>query len=77
MDVRLHDAFREAGSGMGFTFPASIRSTIRSLPPLLRIDYVWYSDQFSIRRVSVAGDSGTSDHHPVVARLVLHVPRTN
>jgi vancomycin resistance protein VanJ len=74
MNDRLHDAFREAGRGMGFTFPASIRSTIRLFPPLLRIDYVWHSDQFTVRAVAVAGDSGTSDHHPVVARLVLHTP---
>jgi vancomycin resistance protein VanJ len=74
MNDRLHDAFREAGQGMGFTFPASIRSTIRLFPPLLRIDYVWHSDQFTVRAVAVAGDSGTSDHHPVVARLVLHTP---
>jgi vancomycin resistance protein VanJ len=74
MDDRLHDAFREAGRGMGFTYPASIHSPIRSLPPMLRIDYVWHSDQFRVRTVSVAGDSGTSDHHPVVARLVLHAP---
>ena len=74
MDARLHDAFREAGRGMGFTFPVSIRSTIRLFPPLLRIDYIWHSDQISVRAISVADDSGSSDHYPVVARLALYDP---
>jgi vancomycin resistance protein VanJ len=77
MDGVLTDSFREAGRGMGFTFPASIRSTIRLFPPLLRIDYIWHNDQLSVRAISVAGDSGTSDHYPVVARLVLHAPHAD
>jgi vancomycin resistance protein VanJ len=68
----LNDSFREVGRGMGFTFPASLRSRIQLFPPLIRIDYIWHSDQFSVRAVSVADDSGSSDHFPVVARLVLH-----
>jgi vancomycin resistance protein VanJ len=74
MDDLLHDTFREAGRGMGFTFPASIHASIRLLPPLLRIDYVWHSDHFGGYNAYVAQDGGTSDHQPVVARLVLHTP---
>jgi vancomycin resistance protein VanJ len=71
MDGVLSDAFREAGRGMGFTFPGSTPLMIRLFPRLLRIDYVWHSADFRAYAAFVADDSGTSDHHPVVARLAL------
>jgi endonuclease/exonuclease/phosphatase family metal-dependent hydrolase len=77
MNDRLHDTFRETGQGMGFTFPASTPSKVRLFPPLLRIDYIWHSDQFTAHAVAVGRDSGISDHHPVVARLVLHAKRAD
>ncbi|MEM8598321.1 MAG: endonuclease/exonuclease/phosphatase family protein [Bacteroidota bacterium] len=58
----LRDAFREAGSGWGATFPARL--------PLIRIDYLLVSDAWSVRRAYV--DTGlASDHRPVIAELVL------
>ena len=69
VDELLHDSFRQAGSGLGFTFPDQIRSTVRLLPLLLRIDYVWHDDHFTAHHAYVGGDSGTSDHRPVVAEL--------
>ena len=66
-DALLADAFREAGRGMGFTFPANAEL----VPPGIRIDYVWYSDEFVARDAYVADDSGPSDHLAVVAELAL------
>jgi len=63
----LTDSFREAGQGMGFTFPA--KGT--RLPPLIRIDYVWHSDHFVAHDARSWDDSGTSDHLPVRATLSL------
>lgn len=63
----FNDAFREAGWGMGFTFPANAEL----VPPGIRIDYVWYSDEFVARDAYVAEDSGPSDHLAVVAELAL------
>jgi vancomycin resistance protein VanJ len=69
MDRLLHDSFREAGWGPGATFP----TREGGLPfPVLRIDYVWHGEQFSVSDVFIGDSGGTSDHFPVVARLVLH-----
>jgi vancomycin resistance protein VanJ len=69
MDRLLDDSFREAGWGLGATFPTHEGG----LPfPVLRIDYVWHSEHFSVSDVFVGDSGGTSDHFPVVARLVLH-----
>lgn len=71
LDRLLDDAFREAGWGLGFTFPAH---SVKGFPPLtriIRIDYVWHSAEFITRDARVGGDSGGSDHHPVVADVVL------
>jgi vancomycin resistance protein VanJ len=71
MDRGFDEAFRTAGWGLGFTFPDKIRSSIRLIPRLIRIDYVWYNATFAASGAQVGGDSGTSDHRPVVAQLVL------
>lgn len=67
LDHVLTDAFREAGRGLGFTFP----SQRRFIPPLIRIDYVWHSDHFVTHDAWVEQDSGTSDHLPVTAVVAL------
>jgi vancomycin resistance protein VanJ len=66
-DRFLTDSFREAGRGMGFTFPGERRF----VPALVRIDYIWHSDHFAAREVYPLKGSGTSDHRPVVATLSL------
>lgn len=71
VDVLLTDAFREAGHGLGFSFPDSQRSLFGGLPLLLRIDYIWHSAHFSALDARVGHDSGTSDHRPVTAVLAL------
>jgi len=67
LDRRLTDSFRAAGRGMGFTFP----NEYRLIPPLVRIDYIWHSDEWTATDAYPLNDSGTSDHRPVVAHLAL------
>jgi vancomycin resistance protein VanJ len=64
----LTDAFQAAGWGFGATFPNRMNS-IAFLVPLVRIDYVWYTDDFRATRAWVGPDAG-SDHLPVLAELV-------
>ncbi len=66
----LHDAFREAGWGMDFSFPNRPGDEGRGLR-LVRIDYVWHDDHFAALEARTWPDAGTSDHRPVVARLAL------
>lgn len=69
MNANFDDAFATAGQGLGFTFPAN--RPMVAMPRLLRIDYVWYNDHVAALDARVGGDSGTSDHMPVVADLAL------
>jgi endonuclease/exonuclease/phosphatase (EEP) superfamily protein YafD len=67
---RLRDAYRAVGRGLGHTFPR-VGSLPRSFPapwPVLRLDYVWHSDHFEAMSATI-GDSGESDHHPVIVDL--------
>ena len=64
----LDDSFSESGWGFGLTHPGYYR-----LPfPAIRIDYIWHSEAFTALEAKVWDDNGTSDHHPMWARLVLH-----
>jgi endonuclease/exonuclease/phosphatase family metal-dependent hydrolase len=58
----LHDSFREAGWGFGWTW--------RNPVPLLRIDYIWHSAEFEPVWIRT-GPATVSDHRPVIAQLVL------
>jgi vancomycin resistance protein VanJ len=64
----LRDAYREAGTGRGFTYP--VRRAGFRLRPLLRIDYIWYTHHLSARRAWVGTDHG-SDHLPLFAEMDL------
>jgi vancomycin resistance protein VanJ len=75
VDDLLDDAFREAGRGMGFTFPDALSWSVPHLPLLVRIDYVWHNDDFTAHDAFVAKDSGTSDHRPMVAQLELNTEK--
>jgi len=69
----LHNAHWDAGWGFGFSFPARAR-VIDELPvvaPLVRIDHIFYSNHFYVRRAQTLSDSGGSDHFPVIAELSL------
>ncbi len=78
----LNDAFWEAGTGLGHTFPgASDTVTPGSSRPetfgipwpkwLVRIDYIFYSDQWQAIDARIAPWEGSSDHRGVVAELAL------
>ena len=64
------DSYAAVGNvGFGFTLPRLSRNP---LPPLLRIDYVFYDRAFEGVEASVWSESGGSDHLPVFVRLVLN-----
>lgn len=63
---RLHDAHRESGWGMGFTFTRWREIGL----PTWRIDYVLHTSDLVALSTSL-GDYGGSDHRPVVARLAF------
>jgi endonuclease/exonuclease/phosphatase (EEP) superfamily protein YafD len=75
----LNDAWREAGAGLGHTFPgASIPGSSRPsimgvrVPMwLIRIDYIFTSDHWRTADAWLGPWDGLSDHRPVMARLVL------
>ena len=57
------DAFRDGGWGLGFTFPNS--TTMKGIQldvPVVRIDYIFYSDHFGIVGADVDCIPGSSDH---------------
>jgi len=63
----LHDAFRVAGWGFGPTWPVKLPSVGRFLP-LVRIDYVWVSDDFEVLSART-GPRTNSDHLPVFVEV--------
>ncbi len=69
----LKDSYREAGYGLGSTWPLTVtddlRGTLPSLiPPLMRVDYIWHSDQFRASQ-AIVGPALGSDHLAVIAQL--------
>jgi len=64
-EAGLQDSFREAGWGLGLTFPASGAN----MPSLVRIDYIWHTPGFHAVRAWTGPDAG-SDHLPVTAQLI-------
>ena len=69
------DAYREAGWGFGLTFPAGPVAVFfrRQVPaqPMVAIDHVLVSPGVDVRQIRVWPASGGSDHHPLVADLVV------
>lgn len=71
LPVRMADSFREAGYGLGGTWPISENSGFPAfIPPLMRIDYIWHSEHFRAIHAWVGPRLG-SDHLPVLAVLEL------
>lgn len=66
----LHDAYREAGWGFGATWPARLRHEDQPSPPLIRLDYIFYTDEFHAISAQV-GPWALSDHRPVIADLIF------
>jgi vancomycin resistance protein VanJ len=73
LSARFEDAFREAGWGLGHTFPATGgRFWVIPYPDrLVRIDHIFHSDDWRAVKAWVAEWDGYSDHRAVVARLRL------
>ncbi|MEP7292615.1 MAG: endonuclease/exonuclease/phosphatase family protein [Chloroflexota bacterium] len=67
----MGDSFREAGRGLGTSWPNFQRFGLTGLiPPLVRIDYIWHSNDF--RAIEAAqGPYLGSDHLPLYATLAL------
>ncbi len=67
------DAFLEAGTGLGSTFPnfARINPDLSWLPPIIRIDYIFHSPEWTALSAHAFTESGGSDHYPVYAELAL------
>lgn len=71
----LIDAFHEVGQSAA-SFPKRVGQPHRfgartqniGLPPLIRIDYIWYTREFVARSAGIGRDAG-SDHLPVVAAI--------
>lgn len=78
----LKDAWREAGSGFGHTFPGADRSVSPgssrpvfgsiSVPQwLVRIDFIFHSDELTTIGAWFGKFDGMSDHRPVIAMLTI------
>ncbi len=63
LTTSLQDSFREAGTGMGRTFPNNLRlGRVRVPGPLVRIDYVFHSPPLKATAATVNCIDGQSDH---------------
>lgn len=73
LSAHLSDAFREAGWGLGHTYPASGEYLwgIRQFRRLVRIDHIFHSEQWRAEAAWVGEWDGSSDHLPVIAQLRL------
>jgi endonuclease/exonuclease/phosphatase family metal-dependent hydrolase len=71
----LRNSHWEVGCGFGFTYPTpeSIFGMDLPIPALIRIDHIFYSDDFIAIRARTLTDSGGSDHYPVMAELVQNL----
>ncbi len=73
LSTHLVDAYREAGWGLGHTFPTT-GGRFWGVPypgRLVRIDHIFHSDHWRAEAAWVGEWDGFSDHRPVLARLRL------
>lgn len=70
--AQLNDSFRAAGVGLGTSWPVSTarQDLLSFIPPLLRIDYIWHSDDLRALDARL-GPALSSDHLPLVAELTI------
>ncbi|MFT7678651.1 MAG: endonuclease/exonuclease/phosphatase (EEP) superfamily protein YafD [Planctomycetota bacterium] len=67
-EAGLTDAWTESGVGWAPTFPVAGRYMHLPVPPVVRIDFVWYSDRFEVCSYETGPDA-SSDHLPVLVSL--------
>lgn len=68
----LKDAFLEAGRGTGYTLPTRV-GRLRTFP-FMRVDYIWVTRH--LQPVAAwPGPVSSSDHLPVLARVVWQAPQ--
>lgn len=75
----FEDSWNEAGWGFGHTFPGKAKdrklwvtvSGVSTPDWLVRIDYIFHSDEWITRDIRIGDWNRGSDHRPVVARLSL------
>lgn len=76
MTSSLQDGFRQAGFGLGRTFPNNFRLAGVRIPiPLVRIDYVFHSPHLEATSATVNCIEGQSDHCAVLVVLGVKAPR--
>ncbi len=75
----LRNAHWEAGFGFGFTYPASSAHLVGPLPvpPLVRIDHIFFSPHFFPCSARTLTEAGGSDHYPVMAEFIFPATRMN
>jgi vancomycin resistance protein VanJ len=73
VDQHYDDAFRQVGMGLGYSFPDLSRrnSWMRVIPPIIRIDYIFYTPGLRPINAWVSHTSGGSDHRPTFAEFVI------
>ncbi len=64
----LNDAFRHVQGTFGPTFPVAWRFYRLPVPPLVRIDFHWYTDHF-VATESRVGPDASSDHLPLESTI--------
>jgi len=71
----LQDAFREAGTGFGLTYPnQNVYLGRFRVPPLVRIDHIFHSAGITATNAYTEAIPG-SDHRAVIADLAISDPR--
>lgn len=70
--INFTDAFRNAGIGLGFTWPANRTPSVNIRPatPLVRVDYLFHTPDFQSLDAMVLNETG-SDHKPLLTKLSL------
>ncbi len=70
---QLTDAFREAGFGLGLTFPNDLSLGRIPIPgPLVRIDYTFHSPHLQASKATVNCVEGQSDHCALLTTFQLN-----
>jgi len=65
----LRDAYLDSGRGSGLSCPSTLKLSIRSPSPLVRIDHISHSPDFTGQDAHVLRHSGGSDQRPLVPTL--------